>query len=159
MPDIADYLPDLPFFAGADPDLLALVAGCGVNVALREGEFLFREGEPADRFFVVRRGRVAIEVHDPRGTLVIDTVEPGDVVGWSWFVPPYRWLFDARAVEPTGVVAFDAVCLRAKCEQDARLGYELMQRVAQVMYQRLVAARIRLLDMYGSPRSGHAAPG
>jgi uncharacterized membrane protein YgcG len=71
------------------------------------------------------------------------------VVGWSWLVPPYSWLFDARAVEPTGAVAFDGLCLRGKCEEDPKLGYELMKLVSQVMFSRLVAARVRLLDLYG----------
>jgi hypothetical protein len=71
------------------------------------------------------------------------------VVGWSWLIPPYTWLFDARAVEPTGAVSFDGLCLRGKCEEDPRLGYELMKLVSQVMFSRLVAARVRLLDLYG----------
>lgn len=159
MRDIAQYLPDHPFFAGLDADDLALVSGCATNVSLAAGEFLFHEGEPADRFFVVRRGRVAIEVHAPgAGTVVVDTADAGDVVGWSWLVPPYRWLFDARAVEATGAVAFDGRCLRGKCEEDPRLGYEFMQRVTQVMFERLVAARVRLLDLYGAAGAGDAAP-
>jgi CRP/FNR family transcriptional regulator, cyclic AMP receptor protein len=76
-------------------------------------------------------------------------------VGWSWLVPPYRWVFDARAVAPTSAMAFDAVCLRGKCDADPALGFDLMQRVARVMYERLQAARVRLLDLYGAP---HGAP-
>jgi CRP-like cAMP-binding protein len=151
MRTIEELLADQPFFAGLDQDALALVAGCATNVNIAAGEFLFREGEPAERFFLVRRGRVAVEVHAPAaGTVVIDTADAGDVVGWSWLVPPYRWLFDARAVEPTGALAFDGVCLRGKCAADPRLGYTLMQRVSQVMFQRLTAARVRLLDLYGA---------
>ena len=151
MRTIEQYLPDHPFFAGLDGRTLALVAGCATNVSFAAGEFLFREGQPADQFFVVRRGRVAIEVHGPAaGTMVVDTADAGDVVGWSWLVPPYRWLFDARAVEATGVVAFDGACLRGKCEEDPRLGYELMKLVTQVMNLRLEAAQVRLLDLYGA---------
>jgi CRP/FNR family cyclic AMP-dependent transcriptional regulator len=160
MRTIEQYLPDHPFFAGLDAGGLALVAGCATNVSFAAGEFLFREGKPADQFFVVRRGRVAIEVHGPAaGTKVVDTVEAGDVVGWSWLVPPYRWLFDARAVEATGAVAFDGRCLRGKCEEDPRLGYELMKLVTQVMFSRLVATRVRLLDLYGTTGSTDATPG
>jgi CRP/FNR family transcriptional regulator, cyclic AMP receptor protein len=160
MRTIEQYLPDHPFFAGLDTRALALVAGCGTNVSFAAGEFLFREGKPADQFFVVRRGRVAIEVHGPAaGTKVVDTADTGDVVGWSWLVPPYRWLFDARAVEATGAVAFDGRCLRGKCEQDPRLGYELMKLVNQVMFGRLVATRVRLLDLYGTTGSTDATPG
>ncbi len=158
MRTIEQYLPDHPFFEGLDAPTLALVAGCATNISVAAGQYLCREGDPADRFFVVRRGRVAIEVHGPSsGTLVLDTADEGDVVGWSWLVPPYRSTFDARAAEATGVVAFDGACLRGKCEQDPRLGYELMQRVTQVMNERLVAAQVRLLDLYSARGATSAA--
>jgi CRP-like cAMP-binding protein len=159
MRTIEQYLPDHPFFAGLGADAMSLVGGCAANVSFAADEFLFREGEPADRFFVIRRGRVAIEVHAPAaGTVVLDTADAGDIVGWSWLVPPYRWLFDARAVEATGAVTFDGRCLRDKCEEDPRMGYELTRRVIQVMSDRLVASRVRLLDLYGAAGAGHAAP-
>ena len=158
MRTIEQYLPDHPFFKGMNAPTLALVAGCATNVSVAAGQYLCREGDPADRFFVVRRGRVAIEVHGPStGTLVLDTADEGDVVGWSWLVPPYRSTFDARAAEATGVVAFDGACLRGKCDVDPRLGYELMQRVTQVMNERLVAAQVRLLDLYGARGTTDAA--
>ena len=151
MRTIEQYLPDHPFFSGLDADALAILAGCATNVSFAPGQFLFRTGQPADQFFVVRRGRVAIQVHGPAaGTMVVDSADTGDVVGWSWLVPPYSWLFDARAVERTGAVSFDGRCLRGKCEEDPRLGYELMKLVTQVMFSRLVAARVRLLDLYGT---------
>ena len=159
MRTIEQFLPDHPFFAGLDDDSLAIVAGCARNVSFAPGEYLFRTGQPADQFFVVRRGRVALEVHSPAsGTMVVDTADAGDVVGWSWLVPPYSWLFDARAVEPTGAVSFDGACLRDKCEQDPRLGYELMKLVTQVMLSRLTAARVRLLDLYGDTQGNAASP-
>jgi len=158
MRTIEQYLPDHAFFAGLDAATLELVAGCATNVSLAAGEYLFHEGDPADQFFVVRRGRVSIEVHGPvDGTVVIDTADEGDVVGWSWLVPPYSCSFDARAAEATGVVAFDGACLRGKCEADSRLGYQLMQRVTQVMNDRLVAAQVRLLDLYGARGATDAA--
>lgn len=154
MRTIEQYLPEHPFFSGLDPKSFAVVAGCARNVSFAAGEFLFRTGQPADQFFVVRRGRVALQVHSPNdGTMVVDTADSGDVVGWSWLVPPYHWLFDARAVEPTGAVAFDGRCLREKCENDPKLGYELMQMVNQVMLARLTAARVRLLDLYGTAQT------
>jgi CRP/FNR family transcriptional regulator, cyclic AMP receptor protein len=159
MRTIEQYLPDHPFFAGLDADALTLLAGCATNVSLAPGEFLFREGQPASQLFIVRRGRVAIEMHAPAaGTLVVDTADAGDVVGWSWLVPPYIWMFDARAVDATGAVVFDGTCLRGKCEQDPRLGYELMKLVTQVMFRRLTAARIRLLDLYGTEPGATDAP-
>lgn len=147
---IAQYLPEHPFFAGLDPASLELAAGCAVNVRFRPGELLFREGDPADTFYVLRRGRVAIQVRTPTQDLVLDIAQDGDVVGWSWLIPPYRWTFDARATDETTAIAFDGACLRAKCESDATLGYALLQRVVQVMSARLHSARVRLLDIYGA---------
>jgi CRP/FNR family transcriptional regulator, cyclic AMP receptor protein len=139
-----------PVFAGLGSEDLTLIAGCAQNVGFDDGELLFREGEPADTFYVVRRGRVSLELHTPeRGGLVIDTIEPGEVVGWSWLFEPYVWHFDARAAGPLRAIAFDGACLRGKCEDDKELGYELMKRFAQVMIDRLQHARVRLLDVYG----------
>jgi CRP-like cAMP-binding protein len=148
---IEHYLPEHPFFLGLDERAIALMAGCAVNVHLRAGEYLFHEGEPADTFFVIRSGRVAIEMRRPTDGVVLDTAHEGDVVGWSWLVPPYRWTFDARATEETGAIAFDGACLRGKCMDDPALGYALLQRVVQVMSSRLQSARVRLLDLYGQP--------
>jgi len=151
MRTIDQLLHEHPFFAGLDDAALTLIAGCASNMHAREGDYLYREGDPAETFYMIRHGRVAIEAHQPAGgSLVIDTVDDGEVLGWSWLVPPHRWLFDARAVASTSAVVFDGTCLRGKCDDDPRLGYALMQRVAQVMYERLQASRIRLLDLYGT---------
>jgi len=147
---IAQYLPSHPFFAGLDDEALTLVTGCAVNAHLRPGEYLFREGEPADTFYVIRSGRVAIRMRLPTDAVVVDTARDGDVVGWSWLVPPYRWTFDAVATEDTSVVSIDGACLRGKCEADPALGYALLQRVVRVMSTRLHSARVRLLDLYGT---------
>lgn len=150
MTTIAEYLPEHPFFAGLAADVLGLAAGCAVNVHFRPGAYLFREGEPAATFYVLRHGRVAIQMRTPTQDAVLDTAQDGDVVGWSWLIPPYRWTFDARATEETSAIAFDGSCLRGKCESDPALGYVLLQRVVQVMSSRLHSARVRLLDLYGS---------
>ena len=149
MQTIVQYLPEHPFFAELEPAALELAAGCAVNVRFRPGEFLFHEGDPADTFYVLRRGRVSIQMRTPTQDVVLDTAQDGDVVGWSWLIAPYRWTFDARATEDTNAIAFDGVCLRGKCEGDAALGYALLQRVVQVMSGRLQSARVRLLDLYG----------
>jgi CRP-like cAMP-binding protein len=148
---ITEYLPHHPFFAGLDESVLALLAGCAVNTHFRPGQHLFHEGEPADTFYVVRHGRISLEVRSPAGpSVVVDSAHAGDVVGWSWLVPPYRWLFDARATEETSAISFDGACLRGKCEADPAVGYALLQRVVQVMSARLQSARVRLLDLYGA---------
>ena len=151
MRTLAEYLPEHPFFVGLEPEAMELVVGCAQNVHFRQGELLFRTGGQADTFYVIRRGRVALDIHDAeRGTLVIASPGEGEVVGWSWLVPPYRWVFDARAATSVSAVALDGACLRGKCDRDPVLGYALMQRVAQVMLERLQDARLRLLDLYGS---------
>ena len=153
MRSVADLLTDHPFFAGLDEDLVRQLGQCSRNVHVSAGSYLFREGEDADQFFVVRSGRVALDVHVPgRITQIVSTVEAGEVVGWSWFVPPYRWFFDARAVTEVSAVSVDASCVRERCEADPALGFLLMQRVAQVMYQRLQATRLQMLDLY---KAGH----
>ncbi len=155
MRSVGDVLTTHPFFAGLDEELVRQLEGCSHNIRVRTGDYLFREGEAADRLFVLRRGRVALDVHVPgRGERIVATVDAGDVVGWSWFVPPYRWFFDARAVADVSAVSVDATCLREKCEADPALGYALMQRVAQVMYERLQSSRVRLLDLYGADHAG-----
>ena len=151
MRTLAEYLPEHPFFAGLDAGAMELVVGCAHNVHFAAGDVLFRAGSPADTFYVIRHGRVALEAHDPRRqAMVVATVGDGEVAGWSWLVPPYRWMFDGRAVSSVSAVALDGACLRGKCDQDPVLGYALMQRVTHIMYERLQDARMRLLDLYGS---------
>jgi len=155
MRSIADYLGAHPFFAGLDAASVQELAGCARNAHVRAGEYLFREGGTAEHFYVVMHGRVALELFSPgTGAHVLDSAGDGEVLDWPWLIPPYRWLFDARAVEPTTVVSLDSACLRAKCEADPQLGYEFVQRVAQAMSRQLQATRVRLLDLYGVPRSG-----
>ena len=150
---IAQYLPDHEFFTGLDTAATDLLAGCAADNDVRSGELLFRAGDPANHFYLIRRGRVAIEVPTPGGRpMVLDTFEDGDVVGWSWVVPPYLWTFDGRSSVDTSVVAFDAACLRGKYLANPMLGYDLMQRFVQLMNHRLLSARIRLLDLYGGTR-------
>lgn len=149
---LAELLADHGLLAGLPGLALAQVAGCAKNVAFRAGELLLTEGEKADTLYLVRRGRVAIEVHAPgRGPIVVETVGPGAVVGWSWLIPPYRWHFDARAVEPVGAIAVDGGCLRSKADADPALGYALLIRLSAVLLERLQATRMRLLDLYGNP--------
>ena len=155
METIEGLLRDAPVFNGLRPEELALLAGCASNVHLDVGEVLFREGDPADTFYLVRHGSVALEMFVPaRGAVVIETLEAGEVVGWSWLFPPYSWHFDARALTGVRATAFDGTCLRGKCEADPALGYDLMSRFAQVLIERLQWTRLRLLDLYGHDGAG-----
>jgi CRP-like cAMP-binding protein len=148
---IGQILAGHPLFAGLDTATVELLAGCARNVVLKTGERLFAEGEPADRFWLIRHGRVALEVASPgAGQLIVETLAADDVVGWSWLVAPYRWHFDAVAQEQTRAVVFDVGCVRGKLESDPRLGYDLMSRFLPIVVDRLQATRLRLLDLYGS---------
>jgi CRP-like cAMP-binding protein len=129
---------------------MELVAGCASNVHFDPGTTIFREGEHADAFYLLRQGSVALETYVPaRGAVMIETIEAGDVLGWSWLFPPHRWHFDARALTAVRATAFDGECLRGKCAADPALGYELISRFAQTLIERLQWTRLRLLDVYG----------
>ena len=113
-------------------------------------QYILHEGEEATNFYIIHQGKVALEIFtSDRGPITIQTIGEGDVLGWSWLIPPYHWHYDARAIEPTSAIALDAKCLRAKCEEDHDLGYELLKRFAHVITQRLEATRLQLLDVYG----------
>jgi CRP-like cAMP-binding protein len=139
-----------PFFEGLAPDLVNLIAVSASHVNYDPGQMIYREGEEANQFHLIHFGKVAIEVFDSkRGSLVIQTVGPGDVLGWSWLFPPYKWNFDARAVELTRAVALDGKTLREKAEVDHRLGFELLKRFSRIVVERLHAMRLQMLDIYG----------
>lgn len=150
--DLEALLEEHPFFEGMSSAYRALIAGCGRNVRFDAGAVIATAGDAADRFFAIRHGRASIELHAPgRGPLVLQTAEAGEILGWSWLFPPYRWTFDVRAVETVRAISFDATCLRGKCDQDPAMGYEFMQRFSRVFLHRLEAARLQLLDLYGNP--------
>jgi CRP-like cAMP-binding protein len=151
MEGLEHIVRDHPFFAGLGEGFCKLVCGCAKNVRFDAGHYIFHEGEPADQFYLIRHGRVALQITSPgRGALTFQTVGEGEIVGVSWLIPPYRWACDARALDPTRAIAIDAACLRQKCETDHDLGYQLMKRFMPVLVQRLHATRMQLLDIYGS---------
>jgi len=140
------------FFADLPSAMVQLVAGCGRNQRFQAGELIFRQDEPADHFYLIRHGQVAVELHGAgHGTVQIQSLHEGDVLGWSWLFPPYRWQMDARAVQLCRTVQFDGGCLRRKCDDDPVLGYELMKRFARIATQRFQQARMQLLDLYAAP--------
>lgn len=149
METLQNTLAEHPFTRGLEERHVALLTGCAANVRFDPGQTIFHEEEEANHFYLVREGKLAVELFAAeRGAITILTVEAGEVLGWSWLVPPYRWKFDARALEPTRAIALDGKCLRTKAEQDHDLGYELLKRVAQIMGERLQATRLQLLNVY-----------
>jgi len=152
METLERILSEHPFLKNLELRYLRLIVGCASNVRFEAGQFICREGEEADQFYVIRHGKVALEILAPgRGPIIVETLWEGEILGWSWLVPPYHWHFDARAVELTRAIALDGKCLRTKCEEDHDLGYELLKRFAHIIEQRLQATRLQLLDVYGHP--------
>jgi CRP/FNR family cyclic AMP-dependent transcriptional regulator len=141
------------FFAGLDPQYLALLTGCAANVTFADGAFLFRQGTPADKFFLITAGTVALEIAAPGRVVTVQTLGEGEVAGFSWLMGPHQWQFDGRAVTKVRAMEMDGACLRAKCEADPRLGFDLMRRFASVATRRLQATRMQIMDVYG-----HAGP-
>lgn len=149
--DLSETLGSHPFFEGFEPEQVEFLVSCSANRVFQPGEFLFKESETANSFFLVREGKVAVETASPpTGALTLATVGRGDVLGWSWTVPPFIHRSDARAIEQTRVLVMDAVCLRDKLESDHELGYRLLTRFVKVMAQRIESSRMQLLDLYGN---------
>ncbi len=139
------------FFAGLGAAFGQAISGCARNLRVAAGEYLLREGDSADEFFLIRHGVIAVEIYSPgRPPIIVATLREGDVLDGSWLAPPYRWAFDARAVELARLLGVNAKCLREKCEADHDLGYELMKRFVGSMGKKLHAARLQALDVYGS---------
>jgi CRP/FNR family cyclic AMP-dependent transcriptional regulator len=150
METLEPILAEHPFIKGLEPHHVQLIVGCASNMRFDAGQFMFREGEEANQFYIIRKGKVALEIFSPeKGPIIIDTLGDGEVLGWSWLIPPYHWRFDARAVELTRAIALDGKCLRNKCEEDHDLAYELLKRFAHLMEERLEATRLQLMDIYG----------
>lgn len=140
-----------PFLHGLHGKLRSLLVDCSADEIFQPGAYLLREGAVADKFFLVRRGLVAVEVAVPvRPPIVVETVNEGEVLGWSWMIPPYRTVFSARAQAEVETLTFNAQCLRAAMEADPELGYAISKRLLPVMAHRLTAARLQMLDLYGS---------
>jgi CRP-like cAMP-binding protein len=155
MKTVSDLVAEHPFFAGLPASVTQVLAGCGSNAVYPAGTFMMREGTAADTFHLIRHGAVALEIYLPgREALVVETLNEGDILGWSWLAPPYRWSLDARAVQLTRAVSLDAKCLRGKMDDDHELGYELYKRFMPIIQQRLQAGRLQLIDMYGVPAGG-----
>jgi len=152
MQTLEPILAKHPFFKDLETPYLKLVVGCASNVVFQEGQMVCHRGGDADRFYLIRHGRVAVELHAAgRGTITVQTLGEGDILGWSWLIPPHQWDFDVRAVEMTRAIAMDGTCLRTKSDADHNLGYELLTRFVRVLVGQLEATRIQLLDLYRAP--------
>jgi len=149
MEDLRRLLEEHDFLKGLSAEQTGIIVSCVKNVRFREGEFLLREGQPSDVFYLLRTGRVALEVDVPgRGPVQMENLGPKDMLGLSWLVPPHREQLDARALEPLVALAFDGACLRGKMDADPALGYALARRILAETYKRLGRVRLARLDVY-----------
>lgn len=149
METLERIIAEHPFFAGLDPQYTKLLVGCASNVRFDAGIYIFQEGEEANEFFLIRHGRVALEIFAPqRKPMIVETLGEGEILGWSWLLPPYHWKLHARAVEQTRAIALDGKCLRTKCEENHDLGYELLKRFAKIIERRLEMTRLQVMDVY-----------
>ena len=145
---LSELIAGHPFLKGLSRQHLAILAEYAMAVEFKKDELIFREGDPANRFYLIRQGRVELETEiKDRSRMLIQTIGPGDVLGWSWLFAPYYWHFDARAVSPVKTIFFYGTPLRQRCEEDDHLGYELMKRVAEVVIKRLQGARKHLIEI------------
>jgi CRP-like cAMP-binding protein len=138
-----------PFLAGMNRQQLVLLTDCAMVVQFKKGQVIFREGDIANRFYLIETGKVILESSGASGDpLVIDTIGAGDLLGWSWMFPPYVWHFTARATEPVTAIFFYGTILREYCEREHSLGYELFKRMGAVMIKRLQAAREKMVAVH-----------
>ena len=150
MENLEKILAEVELFEGMKPAHVRLLAECATEVHFEAGDIVGRVGGDADTFWVVREGRLALQLPAPgRGGVSIATSSKGAVVGFSWLVPPYALQFDVRAVTPTVVIAIDAARLRARFPGDHELAYDLLSRFTRIMSDRIEAMSMQVLDVFG----------
>ena len=143
----AEYLSTHNFFSGLSEELVKFLGDCISIREIKKGQVLFRQGERADKFYIVRNGQISIQIPAIMGpTLEIKTLGAEQVLGWSWLISPYQWSFQAKAEEDSELLEFDGVAILARCEQEPQFGYELLKKFAGLMSERLDAARQKVMD-------------
>lgn len=137
-----------PFLAGLNRAQLVLLTDCAISIRFQQGDIILREGDRADRFYLIETGTVVLESSAEHGKpVVVDTIGAGDLLGWSWMFPPYTWQFTARAIAATRAIFFAGSVLREYCERDHSLGYELLKRINAVMTRRMQNSRRKMLEV------------
>ena len=152
MSSIEDYLSNHAFFAGLDDSFIEFLSDSATKIRIKDGDALFKQGERADKFYLIRSGQVVVQVPALMGpTLDVQTLGEDQILGWSWLISPYRWSFQARAVVDSELIEFDGSAILARCEEDPKFGYELFKRFAALMSERLDAARQKMMDQWDPP--------
>lgn len=152
-PSLAVAIARQPFFSGIKPEYLNLLEEAAMFKEFERGEMICHEGEPANRFYLICRGKVALETRkNNESETMTQLIGDGEELGWSWLFPPYYWHYDARAVEPTTAIFFYGTRLRSECEQNPEFGYELMKRIASALIKSLETTRAQLFLLQGKLR-------
>lgn len=142
MKTLLERIAEHPFVLGMPEDHIAMLAPGAAEARFKPGDLIIREGEPANRLYLIESGAIALEDHEPGdGTFAIQTLTGGDVLGWSWLLSPYVWHFQARVLEPTTTLMLDAARLLVAAEENPVFGYELMKRTAHVLMKRMRSMR------------------
>ena len=144
---ITEYLSAHEFFSEFSDDDLKFLCECSSMREIKKGQILFLQGEHADKFYVVRSGRISLQMPAIMGpTLEIQTVDEDQVLGWSWLISPYQWNFQTKAEDDSELLQFDGAAILAQCELDPKLGFELVKKFAALMSVGLNAARLKMMD-------------
>jgi CRP/FNR family transcriptional regulator, cyclic AMP receptor protein len=147
---IADLVLSHPFFVGIDPTIAHAMTANAEERTYDVGDMLVREGKPAEEFFLVFEGKIALEVGATENPgITVETIGRGEILGWSWLVSPHRWRFDARATKPTRVVAIHAATARYALAAHPAFGYQFLMKLLPVIAERLENTRVQLLDIHG----------
>lgn len=141
-------LKEHPFLKDLPQPFMDLLVGCAKNERFEPGQYIAKAGDRADKFYIIREGRVAIEVQPPgRGAIIVETLADGDVLGWSWMFAPHQWILDARPLEQVRAISLDGACLRKKMENDHDFGYAMYQRFTKLMLDRIKALRKQVTEL------------
>ena len=149
---ISNYLSGHPFFSGLDEKSIEFLSASAITRKIEGRQVLFRQGTRSDKFYLLRSGRVSVEVPALVGpVLQIQNLGEDEILGWSWLIPPYQWHFQARVEENSEIIEFDGSVILERCERDPKFGYELFKRFAGLMSERLDAARQKMIDEWNPP--------
>ena len=151
MESLVELIEKQSFFMGFSTDKIELLVDCASKETVRKGNYIFKTGEDAGKFYLINEGSVSLEINTPDDEIIsIQSLEKGEILGWSWQFPPYKWNFDARAIEDTNLIAFDTKCFFETCKVNLLMAYEIQKRFSEIMLKRLQAARIQLIELKSS---------
>lgn len=145
---IHDTLSKHPFFSELAPEHLSELEQAARELHFQDGDAVFRQDESARHFYLITKGEASIQIPSIYGPpLIVQKLGAGELLGWSWLIPPYKWHFDARATSDLDVIEFDGARLLQRCEKDPALGYQLLKRFSALMSDRVQAARLKMMEV------------